>query len=118
MIELLALGKFILPHVTVFTITLVVDIFWANYNMRSSEKRPHPAAFWSAMIVLAGTFSTQIWLANHWVVIDGALGAYVGTWWAVRNGKKKEAVQQALDSSDGTELANTHVPVYLSETNK
>jgi len=109
----------VLSHVAVFSITLVVDVFWANYNMRSAEKKPHPAAFWSAMIILAGTFSTQIWLSNHWVVIDGALGAYLGTWWAVTRGRRLEAAQKASnDHTDATELANTHVPIFLTEANK
>jgi hypothetical protein len=78
------------PHSAVFGITLVVDIFWAKYNMNSADRNAGKAAFWSAMIVLAGTMSTQIWLSNHWVVIDGVLGAFVGTYWAVHNDKKKQ----------------------------
>ncbi len=77
-----------LPHMFVFSCTLIVDIFWARYNMASADRRAGAAAIWSALIVLAGTFSTQVWLSNHWVVIDGALGALVGTYYAVKWGKK------------------------------
>lgn len=87
-------------HVAVFTLVFITDIFWARYNIASSGRHPWPAALWSAGIVLVGTFSTQIWLNNHWVLVSSALGALVGTYYAVRWGKKEESAPTVAPLSD------------------
>jgi hypothetical protein len=87
--------RVVLPHVVVFVLTFVVDVCWANYNMTSADKLPAKAALWSMMIVLTGTFSTQLWLANHWVLIDSAAGAFVGTYITVNRARYSAASSSA-----------------------
>jgi len=109
-------GVFSWGGLIVLCITLIVDIFWANYNMTSADKKPLKAAFWSTMIVVGGTFSTQIWLGNKWVLVNSAIGAFLGTYWAVRNGKRKEdAAKTPEDPLEASELSTAHVPVFLVE---
>ena len=79
---------------------VIIDICWANYNMRSAEKKPGAAAFWSMAIIFAGTLSTQIWLENHWVIFNDAVGAYLGTYWAIWRAKEKERATPAIPVHD------------------
>lgn len=87
--------KLIAPHLAVFLLTLLVDICWANYTMRTADQLPAKAALWSMMIVLVGTISTQIWLTNHWVLLDSAAGAFVGTYIAVNRARYSAASSSA-----------------------
>lgn len=87
--------KTIAPHLAVFVLTFLVDVAWANYNMASADKKPFAAAFWSMGIVLTGTFSTQLWLANHWVLVDSAAGAFIGTYVAVARARYSAASSSA-----------------------
>lgn len=85
---------FTLQMIAVFCLSLIVDIFWTKYKLATGA---HATAFWSMMIVLGGTFSTQIWLDNRWTVLAGAAGAYLGTWWTVwmekRSVQKRDAAK-------------------------
>lgn len=74
-------------YFAVFALTLIVDVFWTRYTLATTRRDSLAAGIWSAAIVLGGTMGTQIWLANHWVVVASALGAFVGTVGAVRWGK-------------------------------
>jgi len=76
------------PFVAVFLLTFGSEWCWARYNIASGERRPMPSALWSAGIVLIGTLSTQVWLDNHWTVISSVLASLIGTYYAVRWGKK------------------------------
>lgn len=106
-------GVFSWGGLAVMGMTFIVDIFWANYNMTSADKKPLNAGFWSTMIVVGGTFSTQIWLDNKWVLVNSAIGAFIGTYWAVRNGKRKEDA-----AAEPMELSNDQLPVLLVENDK
>lgn len=63
-----------------FILTLLADVCWTQYNMRSAEKRAHPAAFWSALIVAVGGLNVLLYTTSHWLLIPAILGAYLGTW--------------------------------------
>lgn len=80
--------KLLAPHIAVFFVTLLVAVFWARYNMATADRRAVAAGTWSAAIVLGGTLSVQLWLDNHWVVIDSAVADFLGTWGAIKWGKK------------------------------
>ena len=75
---LLALG--------VFLATVAVDFAWARYTVYVAEKRVHPAAFWSAIIILASALSVLAYTENRWMVLPAAVGAYVGTFIALKRG--------------------------------
>lgn len=80
-----------MSYVLVFLSTLLADFAWTKYNMESAAKRPHPAAFWSTLIILFGAFNIVSYTTNHWLLIPAALGAYAGTWIAVwRESKSKQ----------------------------
>lgn len=77
-----------LDHVIVFTSTLVVDVFWARYNMATADRKAVAAGLWSVAICLGGTLSLRVWMDNHSTVISSAIGAFIGTYYAVKYGKK------------------------------
>lgn len=82
----MAAGAVIL-YLLVFASTLLADIAWTKYTLAVSEKCAAPAASWSALIILFGAFNIVTYVGNHWALIPAALGAYAGTWWAVRRAR-------------------------------
>lgn len=75
-----------LQGVVVFASVAAADYAWTKYNMHSAAKHPHRAAGWSAAIIAFGAVSVVSYTTNHWLLIPALLGAYVGTYVAVRRG--------------------------------
>lgn len=68
----------------VFLAVLVADWLWARYTIAAAARLQVPAAGFSALIVLAGGVTTVALTHSAWYLIPAALGAFVGTWLAVR----------------------------------
>jgi hypothetical protein len=73
-----------MKFIEVFFVMLLLDYCWAVYNISSAEKRDFKAAFFSGLIVVFGAFLTLALVDNYWVIIPEILGAYAGTFIAVR----------------------------------
>lgn len=71
-------------YILVFVSTTLADVAWTKYTLAVAEKRATRAAGWSAAIVLFGAFNIVTYVGDHWALIPAALGAFVGTLWAVR----------------------------------
>lgn len=67
-----------------FGSTLLADFAWSNYMMNTADRKPHHAALWSAAIIVLGTGGLVALMGNRWMVIPEALGAYCGTYIAVK----------------------------------
>lgn len=68
----------------VFASTLAADYAWTKYNVNVSAKRATAAASWSAAIVGFGAVSVVSYTHDPKLVIAALLGAFVGTWIAVK----------------------------------
>lgn len=70
--------------VTVFLSVFLLDFVWAKYTYAMTEKRALGAGTYSAaIIVLSGTAAVG-YVHNPWMLIPAALGAFVGTFVAVK----------------------------------
>nr|WP_258192011.1 hypothetical protein [Nitrosomonas nitrosa] len=54
------------------------------------ERKAHPAAFWSAMIILVTAFTVTNYVENKIYIVAAFIGAYLGTFGTVRWKQKKE----------------------------
>jgi hypothetical protein len=69
--------------ITVFLAMVAVDFAWTKYNMACAARKPHQAALWSSAIILLGAFTVVSYTQDHTLLLPAALGAYLGTWYAV-----------------------------------
>lgn len=76
--------------VFVFLSTLLVDIVWAYYFIKIAQKKPHQAGILSILIALTSAYVTISYVLNPYFLIPVAIGAYIGTYLAVKRHKKSE----------------------------
>ena len=70
--------------VTVFISTLLVDIVWAYYFIKIAQKKPHQAGILSILIALTSAYVTISYVLNPYFLIPVSIGAYIGTYIAVK----------------------------------
>lgn len=68
----------------VFVVMAVLDFIWARYTNAVGEKAAHRAARLATYLVVCNGIVTIEWVTDHWLLIPTALGAYVGTFAAVK----------------------------------
>ncbi len=68
----------------------LADVCWTLYFIDVEERRAHPAAFWSAMIILVTAFTVTNYVENKIYIAAAFLGAYFGTYVTIRWKLKKE----------------------------
>lgn len=75
-----------LQGVVVFVAVMAADFAWTKYMMYAAAKNPHRAALWNTVIIALGSVSVVSYTENHWMLIPALLGAYLGTYVAVKRG--------------------------------
>lgn len=73
----------------VFLSTALADMAWTRYFLETENRNAVKAAFWSAMIVALGAFTTIQFVHNVWMLTASLAGAYVGTFYTVKFAKAK-----------------------------
>jgi len=68
----------------VLLITSAADFAWSRYTLDVTGRRPHSAAGWSAVIIVLGAGNVVAYIHDWRMVIFAAVGAYLGTFLAVR----------------------------------
>jgi len=68
-----------------FFCTLAADYAWARYTAGIAGRDARRASLWSAVIILLSACTVVAYTTNRWMVVPAALGAYVGTFVAVRS---------------------------------
>lgn len=76
--------------VFVFLSTLLVDIVWAYYFIKIAQKQPVQAGILSILIALTSAYVTISYVHNPLFLIPVGLGAYIGTYYAVKKHKNSE----------------------------
>lgn len=72
--------------VAVFVALFILDFFWTRYTAAVTARAATPAGIYSAGIVLANGVAVLIYADNPVMVLPAALGAFCGTWFAVKRG--------------------------------
>lgn len=73
----------------------LADVCWTLYFIDVDERRAHPAAFWSAMIILVTAFTVTNYVENRIYIAAAFMGAYLGTYGTI---KWKQKVEREQDS--------------------
>lgn len=80
----------------VFVSTLLVDIIWAYYFIKIAEKQPFQAGILSIGIALTSAYVTISYVHNPLFLIPVSIGAYLGTYYAVKRHKKTDGVEEKV----------------------
>ncbi len=73
----------------------LADVCWTLYFIDVEERKAHPAAFWSAMIILVTAFTVTNYVENKIYIAAAFIGAYIGTFGTITWKKKKEMKQDS-----------------------
>lgn len=72
--------------IAVFVALAALDFFWARYTQAITNKRAVFAGAYAIVILALGGFSVISYTTDHTLLIPACLGAFVGTFAAVRFG--------------------------------
>ncbi|HMU63727.1 MAG TPA: hypothetical protein PKD88_07365 [Nitrosomonas sp.] len=75
------------------------DVCWTLYFIDVEERKAHPAAFWSAMIILVTAFSVTNYVENKIYIAAAFIGAYIGTYGTLKWKLHKEKHHAQSESS-------------------
>lgn len=95
--------------ITVFISTLLVDIVWAYYFIKIAQKKPNQAGVLSILIALSSAYVTISYVSNPYFLIPVIIGAYIGTYVAVKRHK---------DSDDKLELKISKLEQKIKDLEK
>jgi uncharacterized protein YneF (UPF0154 family) len=78
--------------ILVFVATIIADILWTYYIRRVSQGKAFQSALYASLVYANTVFVTIMYTENRWLGIAVVLGAFIGTYIAVkidtRKGKK------------------------------
>lgn len=72
----------------VFVATALIDVLWTRCVAATAERRAIPAASWGTALYVASSLVTLSVVAEPLMIVPGALGAFAGTYGAVRRWRR------------------------------
>lgn len=73
-------------HFAAFLGMFVLDFFWAAYIGATAKGHAVAASLFSAVIVFLGASVTLAYITDHRAILPACLGAFAGTYVAVKRG--------------------------------
>lgn len=64
--------------------TALIDILWTRCVAATADRKALPAASWGTALYVVSYLVTLSVVSEPLLLIPGAAGAFVGTYWAVR----------------------------------
>lgn len=74
-------------YIWMFVAAFMLDIIWARYTIALADRRALQAGGWSMLIFLVGGGLSVAYVHNPRLLIPAALGAFAGTYYAVKTDK-------------------------------
>lgn len=86
-----SLGKFLLIGIVMAFANMSGTLYFRNV----AKKKPHTAAFWSAMLILVNAIAIVNYVENHVYILSALLGTYIGTFLTLKweRNKKEDRAQ-------------------------
>lgn len=81
----------------VFLSVACLDFVWTFYTRAMVDRREGRAGLWSAAIIGIGGYAASEYVQNKSLLLPAALGAFAGTWLAVKLEKRKAHEQSRND---------------------
>ena len=82
--------SFLITYFLVILSVALGDVCWTLYFLATAEHKAIKAGFWSAMIMLAGSFSVVSYIGDHRMISAAMIGAFLGTYLVLKFKKKEE----------------------------
>jgi len=86
------------PYLTTFIAVTCLDLIWVQYMAASHEGKPGAAGVWASILFLSGSLTTLSYIHERRVIVAGCLGAFLGTYIAVR--RKRRRHDHSCDQHD------------------
>ena len=77
-----------MDYFLVFIAMFVLDFAFGFYTRKTSEGAEHSASFWATIILLLNGYVITAYVDDIWLIIPAAIGAYWGTYAAIKIDKK------------------------------
>lgn len=72
---------------TVFAAMFALDYVWTYYTKAIQRHAPLAASSWAVSITIFNAVAQIGYVGNHWLLIPAALGAFAGTYCAMKWGR-------------------------------
>ncbi len=82
---------FVIQIIVTFLALFVTDVCWAFYIGKVKEGNSFHAAKWAVFLYVTSAIGTIGIVSNPWLLIPAALGAFAGTFLAVKWDSKKNS---------------------------
>lgn len=77
------------PYLVVFAAMFALDYVWTYYTKAIQRHASFAAANWAVTITVFNAVAQIGYVENHWLVIPAALGAFGGTYAAMKWGRHR-----------------------------
>jgi hypothetical protein len=74
----------------------ILDFVWAHYTLHLVQKNASLAGVYALAITVCNAVVTIMFVADHWLIIPTAMGAFVGTYVAIKTNNSLLAALQNL----------------------
>lgn len=74
----------IVQAVCVFLAMAVIDYMWAKYVLTASSNKALLASVWAVPLAMLSGYTAISFVANPWMLIPAGVGAFVGTYFSMR----------------------------------
>ena len=71
-------------YLIAFISMAVLDFMWAIYTKKVTDGKAVGAAVYASILLVINATVIVSFVNNHWMLIPASLGAYVGTYYAVK----------------------------------
>lgn len=75
------------PFAAVFAAMFALDFVWAYYTKAITRHAPFAASNWAIVVTVFSAIAQIGYVENHWLVLPAALGAFAGTYSAMKWGR-------------------------------
>lgn len=82
------MSKIALEWVIVFGAMFALDFVWAHYTRAVQSHRALAAAWWAVAILIFNGIAQIAYIHDPWMLLPAALGAFGGTYLAMRTHKE------------------------------
>lgn len=71
-------------YILVFLGMTALDICYTQYVKDTADRKAFSASNWAAVLILVSGFVTTSYVADPWLLIPAAFGAFAGTWISIK----------------------------------
>lgn len=82
--------EYIFKFTTVLLAMALVDVCWAYYFIKVSERKSLASGGWAVLLFITGAFVTSNYVEDKTFIVAAALGSFIGTYFTVEYKRRVE----------------------------